>query len=414
MKTEIFYLSNGLPVIYVNNPASKLAYVNLAINTSAKDETPEISGLAHAVEHFVFMGSKNYSDEDIRNISANYGSFIDGATDIDTTSFSFRVLLKNLEPMLKLLADVIINPIFPIDKIRSEIKVIRTEMATIDDDDNELREALDLITCFGVESHQAMVFGTKKALDSFSSEIVYKFWKTYYTAKNSVLCICGNCDNVRELAEKYFSTMQSTEVCVENSKTFVGKHYQAGSTNDFMRLHLIFGIKQENIIAAEVLAKILGGGFNSRLFCLLRNKNSLVYSVNTYVASYFYGKMFYISTNCLSKNFSAITKLVCQEIVKIRKNNVSDIELERAKNELITEWLLLEETPDELCEYYAAEFLKKDFSSIEQKIYQLEKINADDVKHVAQQILKSKPTYGVIGNSKCFYDYDDIMKILEV
>ena len=95
---EKLELKNGLKVIFCQDLNTPMVAVNLMYNVGARDESPEMTGLAHLFEHLMFSGSKNVDDFD--KISQNAGGENNAFTSNDVTNYYTLVPKENLEVAL--------------------------------------------------------------------------------------------------------------------------------------------------------------------------------------------------------------------------------------------------------------------------------------------------------------------------
>lgn len=421
MKTNVYYLPNGLPVIYIVNQASVLSYACLCVNAGAKDEPLPLLGLAHAIEHFLFLGSKHHSKQEINCLPSQLGSEIDAFTEIDFTTFDFCVLPKYFPDMLKLLADILIYPQFPEEGISKELEIIKTEMSSREDDDDDRRIGYNLHTCFGMNKKKAHIYGTEKTISRISAEKARAFWEQYYVAANSVLCVYVNNDSYRPLIDEYFGKMSKGCKMKTPEIPFQSSTYKVRGYASEAEISLIFKeIPRVSTcgylvsMADEVLASALGGNFSSRLYQKLRHEKSLVYNIETSIDSYTCGNIFYILTRCRPKNIKDVVTCLCEEISKVRKFGISEAELGYAKNILKTGLLASLEDPEDLMFNYVENFLLGRFVPISAKLQELEKVDLSDVYTSAQRILTNAPTYGVIGNVDVLPSYPDVLAMLDI
>ena len=412
METKLLNFKNGLPVIFIKDEHNPLAYAYFMVNAGAKDEKKSTAGLAHAVEHFLFTGSQNYSKKDLLGIPSWFGSSLEGYTDLDFTSFGFRVLKEHCEPMLQMMTDMLIRPQFLDVAIKEEIKVILTEMAVSDDDEDE-QLASELHSCFGIDKQQALVFGTKESVSHLTAVDARKFWETYYTAGNSVLCLYGN-GSMLDMAEKYFEPMRSGYKSTSAVLSFSANPYRISRGGSDVQLTLIFPEEKRFSAADEILAMVIGNTYSSRLCSKLRSELSLVYAVSANIDSYACGDIFYITTSCLHKNLLAVVDVVCQEIVRIRENGITEDELKCAYNNLKTELWELHENPSDLIVEYCEDFLLGRFIPIEDKLKLFNQVTVAEVNASAQRIFAQKPSFGVIGNPKSFPNYAYLLNRLKM
>lgn len=422
MKTDIRYLSNGLPVIYMVKPSTQMAYACLCVNAGAKDDKPSLFGLAHAVEHFLFLGSEHYSKQELNTLPSQLGSELIGATDIDFTSFGFQTLQGYFAKMLELLADLILYPQFPTDKVPDELEIIKTEMSSCEDDDDDRRMGYNLNSCFGVPKRKAYVLGTEKTLSRISAEKARAFWEQYYVAENCVLCVYVDSYDYWKQIESFFGKMRSGVRSLTLTTPFHGRSYKTSGYASEVEISLIFDAKlcfsSTNgglyLMADELLANAIGGNFSSRLYQVLRHEKSLVYGISTDLDCYTYGNIFHILTHCLPQNTEEVIACLCEEIRKVKQFGIRDEELGYAKNTLITRLCSAMMDPGDLVFDAAEDLLLGRFMPIKQQLNILEEITTTDVLNSARHILSAPPTYGVIGNASHIPSYQSILAMLDI
>lgn len=422
MKTEIYHLSNGLPVIYLVEPSAPLSYACLCVNAGGKDDKPSFFGLAHAVEHFLFLGSEHYSKQELNTIPPQFGSELVGATDVDFTSFGFRVLNEHFTDMLKLLADMILYPQFPADKLPDELEVIKTEMSSREDELEDRRTAYNLNSCFGLPRKKAYVLGTEKTVSRISAEKARAFWEQYYVAANSALCVYVNDDCYRPFISEYFGKMRQGVRSAEQKTPFCGTSYKTRGCASEVEISLIF--KADNHFSAnksahcqvtdELLANALGGNFSSRLYQTLRHERSLIYGISACIDCYTCGNIFHILTSCLPQNTNEVIACLCEEIRKVKQFGIREEELEYARNTLKTELLSSLLDPEDLVFDSAEDFLLGRFIPIATKLEILKEVTVSDILASAQRILSVAPTYGIIGNVSEIPSHSSILAMLDI
>ena len=413
MKIITSCLNNGLPIIYIENKVSKLVHVNFKINVGAKNETADTSGLSHLIEHVIFLGSNKYSLQEIEDISADCGTNIDAGVDVDFTTFSFKVVKNYLPQMMDVLGNMLQHPKFASNSIKKEIKVIKTEMKDQDDNFDDVWTQQILMSSFDYSPHQSAVFGPEKTLDDFKRTNLVNFWKKYYTAPNSVLLICGDCEDYHELAERYFGQMSDEKPDVFEKKAFSPKNYACDWLADINSFCLTFG-NLSSFCNNDIVPSLLCNVLNARLFNLLRNKHALLYKVEVYSNYYSCGSILCFSADCSKENTHKTIQLICDEIVRIRKFGISEKELLRAKNKLHTEYLCEIEDTGKLIDIYAEDFLLGNLVTRDNKLKMLQQISISDVNLLASKLFYTKPESGIIGDAKQKLECEQITNYLEL
>src|SRR6476619_4072237 len=125
-------LANGLTIIGETSPAAKSAAVGFFVRTGSRDETPDVAGVSHFLEHMVFKGTPRRSAADVNRefdrIGADYNAF----TSEENTVFHASVLPEYLPQADDLLADIL-RPSLRGDDFDMEKKVIIEEIGMYED-----------------------------------------------------------------------------------------------------------------------------------------------------------------------------------------------------------------------------------------------------------------------------------------
>ncbi|KAG6592705.1 nardilysin-like protein [Phytophthora cinnamomi] len=115
-----------------NDHAPPLAAACLAVNVGSLADPEGLPGLAHYLEHMVFMGSAKYPAEDAFEafLSAHGGSS-NGATECESTRFVFDVDAAHLEPALDLFASLFVSPLLRREAMERELKAVESEFQRV-------------------------------------------------------------------------------------------------------------------------------------------------------------------------------------------------------------------------------------------------------------------------------------------
>src|SRR5437868_11312519 len=125
-------LPNGLQLIGETSPSARSVALGFFVRTGSRDETPEVSGVTHFLEHMVFKGTPRRSaldvNRDFDRIGANYNAF----TSEENTVFYACVLPEYLPQALDILADIL-RPSLRADDFKMEKNVIIEEIGMYED-----------------------------------------------------------------------------------------------------------------------------------------------------------------------------------------------------------------------------------------------------------------------------------------
>lgn len=210
-----YTLANGLRVIHNFDPAISMAAVNVLYNTGARDESPDLTGIAHLFEHLMFGGSVNVADFDLELSDA--GGSSNAWTSNDFTNFYDILPAVNIETALHLESDRMLALSFNPDALRVQRSVVIEEFK---------QQCLN--TPYGDLMHylRPMVYGTAhpyswpvigkepEHVARVADEDVRRWFYAHYATNNAVLAISGNIpyDRGRELVEKWFGDIPARKI----------------------------------------------------------------------------------------------------------------------------------------------------------------------------------------------------------
>src|SRR5687768_3264363 len=120
-------LPNGLEIIAECNPKAYSLGMAFFVKTGARDETDEISGVSHFLEHMVFKGTAKRSAADVNRELDEMGSFSNAQTGEEKTIYHATVLPEFQDRTVELLSDIL-RPALREEDFETEKKVIIEEI----------------------------------------------------------------------------------------------------------------------------------------------------------------------------------------------------------------------------------------------------------------------------------------------
>ncbi len=343
-------LSNGLTVIGEHNPQAKSVAVGYFVKTGSRDETSEISGVSHFLEHMMFKGSDTISGDEINTEFDEVGAKYNAFTNEELTAYHGAVL-PEFQPRLVKLLTTMMRPALRNADFDVEKKVILEEIEMYKDRPNfmvfdELRP-----TYFGQHPLGNSVLGTSESIGALSRDAMFEYFSRRYAPNNLVLGVAGNYDWNALLAQVGEMTSSWTPATTGRiqptfAPTSTVKTINSSKIN---RAHIALmtpGFSSTDVqrYAAGVLGWILGDGENSRLYWALVDNGLCDEASFDHTSEdglgHFGG---YISTDPdRAKEALAIYKNILEEA---QKNGVTLEELERAKRKVAVSIVLRAETP---------------------------------------------------------------------
>ena len=342
MSTQTHTLSNGLRIIHLPVD-SQVAYCGCAINAGARDEERHEHGLAHFVEHTIFKGTRKRKAWHILNRMENVGGELNAYTTKESTFIYSIFMEKDFERATELISDLITNSLFPENELKKEREVILDEIQSYEDSPSEL--IFDDFENMLFDGHPLghHILGNKRSLKSFDTAAGKSFTERFYTTENMVFFSMSRTDfkHVIRFAEKYMSDLPLQK---HSLSRIIPNDINACNIIKKKRTHLshvIIGSRaydmfNNNKYPLFLLNNILGGpGMNNRLNVSLREKNGLVYTVESNITSYTDTGVFSIYFGSDPKNRERAIALVEKEINSLRTNKLTTTQLTAAKKQAI-------------------------------------------------------------------------------
>src|SRR2546422_620620 len=125
-------LANGLTLVGETSPSARSAALGFFVRTGARDETPEVSGVSHFLEHMVFKGTPRRSAFDVNRDFDRIGADYNAYTSEEPTVFHAAVLPEYLPQALDILADIL-RPSLRDEDFQTEKQVIIEEIGMYED-----------------------------------------------------------------------------------------------------------------------------------------------------------------------------------------------------------------------------------------------------------------------------------------
>jgi predicted Zn-dependent peptidase len=338
-------LDNGLQVIAECNQNAYSSTFGFFVNTGSRDETDEISGVSHFLEHMVFKGTPTRTAADVNRELDEIGSQSNAYTSEEHTVYYASVLPEYQTRVVDLLGDIM-RPSLREEDFEVEKKVILEEIAKYED--QPPFGATDKCMAIHFEGHPLgrNVLGTADSVTALTATQMRDYFNQRYSPGNITLVASGNVDFEALVAQatqlsaewKPFSVQRDTPRAPAKSAFTVIEKAQAVQQ---YAVQIANGpaAMDEDRYACRLLATVLGDDSGSRMFWDLVDTGEAEYaSVGTYE---FQGTGIQMTFLCCapddcSSNIQKIHDL--QEAVE--RQGITEDELERAKSKVCSSIVL--------------------------------------------------------------------------
>ncbi|KAJ2158621.1 metalloprotease, partial [Coemansia sp. RSA 552] len=215
---RLIRLPNGMVAACVHDPDAANAAAALSVNVGAFSDPPELMGLAHFLEHMLFLGTRKYPAEDeyVAYINGNSGKY-NAFTALDTTAYFFEVANGALEGALDRFSQFFIDPLFTPDGVGRELNAVDSEHKGNLQSDGRRLFQLQRLLSRSTHPYSKFSTGNKDTLLGSSQRLgldirdeVVRFYNQRYSADIMRFAIVGNY-SVEQLVEWTVAQLSSVQ-----------------------------------------------------------------------------------------------------------------------------------------------------------------------------------------------------------
>lgn len=387
LKFHQHQLPNGLDIVAEENPDSHSFAAGLFVKTGARDEDSSVNGVSHFLEHMMFKGSDKYTWEDVNRIFDEIGARYNAFTSQEMTAYYANVLPefteKAVEHLSHLLRPAIRNADFDTEK-----KVILEEIAMyLDDPGHRLYEKL-MEVHFGNHPLSMSVLGSADSIQKLQRDQMADYFKRRYGPGNMVLSATGRLDfgEVVRLAEKYCGDWPRVDA-PRHQPSPMHKNQRHDLTDEKLNRQYTMGMmpgpsaQDDRRFAARVLSDVIGDSDGSRFYWALVD-NAIAEEADFGFYPHDGCGSFYISLASAPDRTEQALGIARAELEKI-KNDLSDDEVDRAKNKIASSIVLQGEVPLGRMRSIGGQWMyNKEYRSLEQDMNTLNSVTADSLRQL--------------------------------
>lgn len=411
-------LANGLRIIHLPS-AQPVVYCGYAVGAGTRDEElGREEGMAHFCEHITFKGTERRSSMQILGHLESVGGDLNAFTNKEETVYHAAVLKENIDRAVDLLTDIVFHSTYPQAEIDKEVEVIVDEIESYNDSPAELVYDLFENAVFGGHPLGHNILGTAEKLRRYTTADALRFTRRYYRPENSVFFAYGDVDfqklvrlleraNAADAAAESVAAVSlppqqsaiSDNSCCGGGKdtaaallpTYVAQHIEHHMDTHLAHVMLgtrAYDVHDERRIALYLLNNILGGpGMTARLNVSLRERNALVYTVESMAQSYSDTGLWAVYFGCDPKNVKRCLRLIRRELDKVMQRPLSDAQLRAAKRQIRGQIGIACDSRESFALDFAKSYLhygwRKDVTALCERI---DALTAADLQRVAQDL----------------------------
>lgn len=344
-------LPNGLQIIGETNPNARSVAVGFFVHTGARDETPEVSGVSHFLEHMVFKGTPHRTAFDVNRDFDAIGADYNASTGVENTVFHASVLPEYLPRVVDILADIL-RPSLRQEDFDMEKKVILEEISMYDDE--PMATAYDRARRAHYANHPLgnSVLGTLESVGGLTRQQMLEYFQKHYASGNITVVAAGKFDwaaFVRLVSEKCGHWNGSSSERKKIPEPPGSAAFEVHKRDKELQEYVILmapgpQVRSSLLYPAHVLTNILGDYSGSRLYWALVDPG-MVESAGASFEEYDGAGDFCINFSCKPDRTQKNLDLVHGLLHQLQQEGVSEEELRQAKTKILSRLVRSAERP---------------------------------------------------------------------
>ena len=406
---KTFTLKNGMKFLVVEDNSIPNANMYLFYRVGSRNEYQGITGLSHFFEHMMFNGAKKYGPKMFDQTMEFNGGANNAYTREDVTVYTNWFPSSATEVIFDLEGDRISTLSIDPKMVESERGVVLSERSTgLENSPWQVLFQTSQGLAFLEHPYHWPVIGYEDDMKNWKQADLERYFKTYYAPNNCVTVISGNVkfNDIKKLAEKYIEPIPAQP---EPPKVNIVEPPQEGERRVMIQKDVAtpyLGIawhvpnaKHEDYYALNILGDILTSGRSSRLYSSLVDKKQLATQLFTNFGESFDPGLFVIAgVTAKNVNETDLEKAIYEELDKIKKEGVTEPELQKIKNQKLMEFYGQIETINGKSNNIGTyEVFFGDYKKMFDAPASYNKVTPDDIKRVTiKYFTKNNRTVGVL------------------
>ena len=419
MSVERADLPGGLRIVTDRMDSVETVSLGVWVNAGTRNETAEVNGVSHLLEHMAFKGTRRRSAMDIAAEIENVGGHLNAYTSRESTVYYATVLKEDVDLALDIVSDIVLHSTFDAGELDRERAVILQEIGQANDTPDDVIFDWFQETAYPDQPLGWPILGRADIIRALPREVLTDYIGAQYGPDRMILAAAGNLDYAA-LAKGAAAAFDG--LTPATSGPAAPGRYTGGDrreVRDLEQAHLVLGFEgigfdDPDYYAAAVLSTALGGGMSSRLFQEVREKRGLVYSIYTFTSAYRDGGLFGIYAGTGADELPELTDVVCGELKRASDAPMGEDEIARARAQIKAGVLMSLESTSSRAERLARQLsVYGRVIPIDEIAARIDAVSAEDTRRVAARVLASAPTLTALGPVGRLADYEAVRSQLD-
>ena len=342
---EIKKLNCGTTVVMEKTDYVQSAALGIWVRAGASDETDDVSGVSHYIEHMMFKGTEKRTAKQIASDVDKIGGMFNAFTGKEATCYYIKTLSSNIYQGAEILLDMLTGSRFDPQEMEKERQVICEEIKMVKDSpDDDVYDTISELVASGNPLGKS-ILGTPESLSRIDREKMTAYLAEKYARDSIVVAVVGNFDEekITAMFEDRLTTLREQKISAPLQLTPYRQSFDV-KVRDIEQTHICLAIPgvsmaDERYYAFVLLNSIFGGSMSSRLFQNIREEKGLAYSVCSMNAFSSCWGFFSIYAGVAHEKAQDALKAISFELEMLRSKGVTDEELSMAKEQVKSSYI---------------------------------------------------------------------------
>jgi predicted Zn-dependent peptidase len=396
-------LDNGLEIVAEISPDAYSSAYAFFVRTGARDESDEISGVSHFLEHMVFKGSARRTAEQVNRDLDDLSSSSNAFTSEEQTVYYATTLPEDQEKIVELLADMM-RPALRQEDFDTEKQVILEEIAKYEDQPPYGAYEKCMAAFFGEHPLGQSVLGTSQSVADLARDQMLAYFEQRYSPRNMVLAAAGavDFDRLIQAADKWcgpwpaFDARRDTPPA-QPRQAFKLMHKPLAVQQYVIQMAAAPSATDDDRYAARLLTTIVGDDTGSRLFWELID-TGLAESASIGVQEYQGAGAFMTGLACQPEEAAANLDRIANVVAEVEASGVTEEELQQAQNKVCAHMILQAERPTSRLFSVGNGWLqRRQYRTVREAVDAYRAVTLDDIARVLKRYPLSRGTTVAVG-----------------
>jgi len=390
-------LDNGLRIITAAMPHTHSVSVCFFVGVGSRYESDRIAGVSHFIEHLLFRGTdRRPTAREISEAIEGVGGIINGGTDRETTVYWCKVARHHFPLALDVLMDMLLHPRFEDGDIEKERQVIIEEIKMgYDSPPQRVGLLIDELLWPGHPLGRDIA-GSKESVSAISRQAMLGYLKGHYLPGDIVISVAGGIKH-REAVDAVEQALggwsgRAKPPVYKPYKEHIGRRLCV-EHRDIEQAHMCLALPGLSLFhpqrfALDLLNIVLGEGMSSRLFCEVRDRLGLAYSISSFVEHLADTGSITVYAGVKPENLPVTIRVILEQLSRLKEEMVSEPELSKAKELAKGRLLLRMEDSRNVAGWVGGqEILTGQILDIDQVLAIVDAITADGIQKLARELM---------------------------